>query len=75
MIADPADKELEDAMWALRYGTPSKAQIYKVLSAAEAYRHLCLYPIRGFARQQFSDICRAVKTPSDENWKPYDEKD
>lgn len=73
-ITDPDSEKLNVALHEMRYGNPTRTQIYLVIGAAEDYRHLFTYPLRGIARNQFSDICRAVKVPSDENWKPSDEE-
>lgn len=72
-IADPFNQKLEEALYEMRYGNPTRDQVYLVMNAAEAYVHLFTYPLRGIARRQFSDICRAVKVPCDENWKPSDD--
>lgn len=63
-IADPACETLFDAMDAMRYGKPTQDQVYAVLGAAEAYVHLFTYPNRTFARMQFADIARAVRSGS-----------
>lgn len=60
MISDPESEELAEAMHATRYGTPTKAQLYTVLSAAEAYIHLTTYPLKSVSRAHFDDIRRAL---------------
>lgn len=69
-ISDPCNEKLDDALYTMRYGIPTKEQVYLVMHAAEAYQHLFRYPIRTFAKQQFLDICRSVKIPSKDGWKP-----
>lgn len=66
VISDPASEELEEAMWKTRYGTPTREQLFMVLSAAEAYIFLTRYPLRGVAKEKFADICRALKEKKDD---------
>jgi hypothetical protein len=60
MISDPEAEELAEAMHATRYGTPTKAQLYTVLSAAEAYIHLTTYPLKSVSRAHFNDIRKVL---------------
>jgi hypothetical protein len=60
MISDPESENLGEAMHAIRYGNPTKEQLGIVLSAAEAYVHLIMYPLRSVSRAHFDDIRRAL---------------
>lgn len=64
MVADPDCEKLAEAMHAMRYGKPTRAQMFDVLAAAQSYVHLFTYPRRTFARMQFADIARAVRSGS-----------
>ena len=60
-ISDPECDELHDALHALRYGQPTRAQVFEVLAAAEAYVHLTTHPLGEHCVKQLRIIRRALR--------------
>jgi len=61
-MPNPLDKRLIEAMWRMRYASPSRDDCFRVLSAAEAYCHLASHPASNkLILKQLRELRAAVK--------------
>jgi len=43
-VPDPTDQSIDDAIWRCIYGTPTKSDLYDVVSLAQVFLHLATHP-------------------------------